>query len=116
MKTLSCAPRLQCEKCPWKKGVNPRTIPHGYSVERHKKLRTTIRSDTASLQDGPIMARHETTVGQEKPCVGYLAHQLGRGNNFGLRIRVITGSIDANVRVIGPQHQSLEDTLPDDLD
>lgn len=116
METLSCTPRLQCEKCPWKKGVNPRTIPHGYSPRRHRKLRATIREGTESIQDCPIMACHETTDGQEKPCVGYLVHQLGRGNNLGLRIRVIMGSIDANVRVIGPQHHSFEDTLPDDLD
>jgi hypothetical protein len=39
------------------------------------------------------------------------AHQL-RENNIGLRIKVATGRIDGNVRTVGPQHRTFEQTLP----
>ena len=55
---------------------------------------------------------HETTSGRELPCVGWLVHQLGPGNNLSLRIAAMTGHLDANVRTVGPQHERLEDTLP----
>jgi len=59
-----------------------------------------------------IMACHEFPKGQERPCVGWLANQLGPGNNIALRLAAHTGRIDANVRTVGPQHETFEDTLP----
>jgi hypothetical protein len=44
--------------------------------------------------------------------VGWLAHQLGPGNNIGLRLAVISGRIDVNFELIGEQHETFEDTLP----
>ncbi len=58
------------------------------------------------------MACHEAPVGKEVHCVGWLVNQLGPGNNLGLRLRVITGQVDANVEVDGEQHACFEDTLP----
>ena len=58
------------------------------------------------------MACHETTGGKELPCVGWLVHQLGPGNNIVLRLMAASGRIDANVKTVGPQHETLEDTLP----
>lgn len=60
------------------------------------------------------MACHETKVGGELPCVGWLVHQLGPGNNLGLRLAVISGRVDGNVKTVGPQHETFEDTLPND--
>lgn len=59
-----------------------------------------------------MLACHEFPPGKEKPCVGWLVHQLGPGNNLGLRLRVMAGSVDANVCTVGPQHGCFEDTLP----
>jgi uncharacterized protein (DUF2342 family) len=59
-----------------------------------------------------MMACHETPHGKERPCVGWLVHQLGPGNNIALRMRVAFGHIDGNVRTVGPQHENFEDTLP----
>jgi hypothetical protein len=56
------------------------------------------------------MACHET---HEEPCVGWLAHQLGPGNNLGLRLAVSRGQISADVVVDGDQHPNFESTLPD---
>jgi hypothetical protein len=109
-------PRKQCKKCPWKVGTNPNEIPNGYSVGKHCDLKRTIATaDSPVLADSlHVMACHETSVGQILPCVGWLVHQMGPGNNFALRLRVVTGQIDANVQTVGPQHERFEDTLPRD--
>ena len=55
---------------------------------------------------------HETQDADPLPCVGWLYHQLGVGQNLALRMMVITGEIDANVEIDGAQHERIEDTLP----
>jgi len=106
-------PRKQCAKCPWKRSTNPREIPDGYSAEKHAGLACTIAAP-GGLGDESLrmMACHETPVGAELPCVGWLVQQLGPGNNLGLRLRVLLGRVDANVETVGPQHRRLQDTLP----
>lgn len=110
-------PRRQCVACPWKVDTDPRTeIPGGYCETKHKNLKNTI-ADPGSLKGAfggeiRLMACHETTGLRELPCVGWLIHQLGPGNNIALRLLVMTGKIDANVETVGPQHERFEDTLP----
>ena len=60
------------------------------------------------------MACHESEPGDEKVCVGWLAHQLGPGNNIALRLAVSAGQVDADFELVGEQHERFEDTLPDD--
>ena len=108
--------RRQCAKCPWKTSTDPYDIPGGYTEERHRALGGTIRTGPASLVgDIHLMACHETSVGGEAPCVGWLANQLGPGNNLGLRWAVIQGQVDADVELDGPQHDTLEDTFPNTI-
>jgi hypothetical protein len=107
-------PRRQCAKCPWKTSTDPREIPNGYCEVKHRALKRSI-ADPSSLAlpaELRIFACHESDIGSELPCVGWLVHQLGPGNNLGLRMAVITGRIDANVRTVGEQHKRFEDTLP----
>lgn len=109
--------RKQCAKCPWKVGANPRDIPGTYSEEKHRDLRATIASrNSAHLDlhlDGlRMMACHETPVGKEKPCVGWLVNQLGVGHNLALRFAVMRGLVDADVEPLGEQYERFEDTLP----
>jgi hypothetical protein len=106
-------PRRQCSKCPWRTSTDPNEIPGGYSAKRHAKLSRTI-AEPGDIRASPlrIMACHETPVGRERPCVGWLEHQLGPGNNIGLRIAAMMGRVDTNVETVGPQHERLEDTLP----
>lgn len=107
------SPRKQCAKCPWKVGSNPHEIPNGYGEDKHRALSATIAEPGALRPDGlRIMACHDTPVGAELPCVGWMAHQLGPGNNIALRVSVAFGRIDGNVRTVGPQHERFEDTLP----
>lgn len=108
------APRRQCSKCPWKKSTDPNEIPNGYSEAKHRALADTIAKpgDVPRADTIRIFACHETPIGRELPCVGWLVNQLGPGNNIALRLRIFTGLIDANVRTDGPQHERFEDTLP----
>lgn len=118
MTTKNKKPRKQCRHCPWKRDANPREIPGGYCETKHKNLKDTI-AEPGSLaglasMEIRLMACHETTGGRELPCVGWLVYQLEDGNNIVLRIAVMQGLIDANVEIVGPQHEKFEDTLPKD--
>jgi len=107
-------PRKQCAKCPWKTSTNPHDIPNGYDQDKHRALSATIAAP-GEFRFGAVMAVmacHQTPVGKELPCVGWLVHQLGPGNNLALRLAVFGNLIDANVRTVGPQHERFEDTLP----
>lgn len=105
--------RKQCAKCPWKVTTNPNEIPNGYSVQLHQGLEVTIAGRKIN-PSGPIhiMACHESPVGEEIPCAGWLMNQLGPGNNIPLRLAVVTKCISADVELVGEQHERLEDTLP----
>lgn len=110
-------PRKQCKKCPWRKDVNPHEIPGGYCVAKHRGLSSTIAEPGAIRAPGDVlrmMACHESTGGREIPCVGWLANQLGPGNNIPLRLAVITGRVDADFKLVGEQHETLEETLPEE--
>ena len=110
---MSKKPRKQCAKCPWRKDVDPYDIPNGYCARKHAALDRTIAEPGApNFELAAMMACHEYPVGHEKPCVGWLAHQLGEGNNLALRLAVIHGKVDADIETIGPQHETFEDTLP----
>lgn len=104
----------QCKACPWKKSTVPdRDIPNGYCVQRHHALRATIAEPGALRQGTTLraMACHESPTGKERACVGWLAHQLGPGNNLLLRIQALDGRYGELV-LDGEQHASFEDTVP----
>jgi len=105
--------RKQCAKCPWRVDVDPNDIPNGYSRELHAGLACTI-AEPGAIRVGALrmMACHESKVGKEKPCVGWLANQLGPGNNIALRICALRDKSLANFRLVGEQHERFEDTLP----
>lgn len=102
----------QCKSCPWKVGCVPeRDIPNGYTREAHKRLKATIRSGIESLRGGlQIMACHHSKPGEEVPCAGWLANQLGVGNNLGLRLSVMHGRTPIP-ETEGPQHMTFAATL-----
>lgn len=108
-------PQKQCKKCPWRKDVDPNDIPGGYCVNKHKALEGTIakEGDLTALKTGVLrmMACHESAPGKERACVGWVAHQLGPGNNIAVRLKVLDGKI-APPRTVGEQHERFEDTLP----
>jgi hypothetical protein len=106
----------QCAKCPWRTDVNPHDIPNGYSVENHKNLDSTIATGLESLGNSSIhvMACHETNPEDETPCLGWLANQLGPGNNLGLRMAMRHCENIRDVELVGDQHETFEATIPED--
>lgn len=103
----------QCKKCPWKTSTNPHEIPDGYCEVKHRNLKTTI-AEPGSINLGAIhvMACHHSDGNDEMYCVGWLNHQLGVGNNIGLRIRMLNCENLKDLKVYGLQHQTFEATLP----
>jgi len=106
--------RKQCGKCPWRKDVNPHDIPNGYCVIKHANLRRTIaKPGEVNFPDTlRQMACHEFPEGKERVCVGWLANQMGRGNNIALRLAAFEGRVEVDVETVGEQHECFEDTLP----
>lgn len=111
--TWSLKRTRQCAKCPWRVGVDPHSIPNGYDAEKHRALTVTIATpaDLSSLQSNALhsMACHEA---HDTHCIGWLMNQLGRGNNLALRLRALSCDNLGQVKLIGPQHECFEDTLP----
>jgi hypothetical protein len=106
----------QCKACPWKKSTRPtRDIPGGYCATKHARLESTIAEEHnfSALVSGTLrlMACHESQTGADYPCVGWLVHQLGPGNNMALRFLARDGRF-RDLKTVGPQHETFEDTLP----
>lgn len=101
----------QCALCPWKRQTNPHQIPGGYSVRRHRALKSTIAVPGNIRGNGRAMACHESQPGEKMHCIGWLMHQLGPGNNIGLRMVMREYDL-SGVKLVGEQHTCFEDTLP----
>lgn len=109
--------KTQCKACPWKVSTVPTAdIPGGYCETKHAALDRTIAGKLPVEQQLVadtlrIMACHESTNQGEYPCVGWLVNQLGPGNNILLRLSARDGRF-SDLRTVGPQHPTFEDTLP----
>lgn len=57
-----------------------------------------------------MMACHYSAADAERPCAGWLSHQIGPGNNIGARLAVMTGRY-LPPKVSGKQYEQFEDTL-----
>jgi hypothetical protein len=105
---------LQCKACPWKKSVKPnRDIPNNYCAIKHANLKNTIAcpGDLGGIGSTVrSMACHESGVGAESPCIGWVYNQLGTGNNIALRMLARDGRY-AGLKIVGKQHETFEDTL-----
>lgn len=103
---------VQCAKCPWRKDVDPHEIPNGYSEDKHRALKNTISDGGIAgifSSNIHVMACHET---HDAHCIGWLVHQLGRGNNIALRLAMRHCENANQIKTIGEQHETFEDTLP----
>ena len=102
----------QCAACPWKVTTDPdKDIPGGYCKKQHAALKRTIAEEGVILAgSNRMMACHESETGNEYPCVGWVAQQLGPGNNIGLRMLARDGRFN-DMELDGEQHQTLEETL-----
>lgn len=98
---------LQCQKCPWKRAVDPNDIPGGYDPEKHRALACTDGGDSHIGAPLRMMACHESEVGDEYACVGWLRQQLGPGNNLGLRLQVMFDRDAVIGDTVGDQYDSV---------
>ena len=57
------------------------------------------------------MACHESPVGEESHCVGWLINQLGPGNNIPLRMDMMKCENVKDIQLVGEQHSSFSETL-----
>ena len=101
----------QCEKCPWRIDVDPHDIPDGYCETKHRGLEKTIANEASFFSNGTlrVMACHET---DEAHCIGWLMNQLGPGNNLSMRMRMSSCENSKDIKLVGEQHETFEDTLP----
>ncbi len=101
----------QCKSCPWRVACMPdRDIP-GYSLDLHKGLARTIASGLEfQLDELRCMSCHCSKTGEEFACAGWLHHQLGIGNNIGVRMAMMQGQLP-RPEIDGDQHESFEDTM-----
>lgn len=104
---------VQCAKCPWRATVNPHEIPNGYSPDKHRALANTIArpDDLTQLLAGRmrVMACHEEHAAH---CIGWLMNQVGPGNNIALRLSLRSCTNINEVKLLGAQHETFEETLP----
>ncbi len=104
----------QCKKCSWKMSTNPHDILDGYCENKHANLKETIAEEgvlpTSNIMK--VMACHHSDGRDEMYCVGWLNHQLGIGNNIGLRLKMLKCENVGEIKVYGEQHKKFEDTLP----
>ncbi len=101
----------QCEKCPWRTDVDPHDIPNSYCETKHANLKSTIANpDMPNFgEEIKAMACHEK---DDAHCIGWLMNQLGPGNNIGMRIRMSSCENSGELKLVGEQHETFEDTLP----
>lgn len=103
----------QCAKCPWKVSTDPFDIPDGYCELKHKNLSDTIAKEgVLNLGVLKVMACHHSDGNDQMYCIGWLNHQLGAGNNIGLRLSMRNCENIRDIKVYGEQHKKFEDTLP----
>jgi hypothetical protein len=109
----------QCKACPWKKTTIPnKDIPNNYCATKHANLKNTIArpGDIRNINGTVrVMACHESEVGEESPCIGWVYNQLGTGNNIALRMLALDGRFN-DIKVVGKQHETFEATLSNNCD
>lgn len=96
--------------------MDPHDIPNGYCETRHRDLAKTIAKpgDISNLGEPLVsMACHET---HDAHCIGWLNNQLGPGNNIALRLKVRNCENIGQMRLLGDQHETFADTLPEALE
>jgi hypothetical protein len=99
----------QCKTCPWRVDVVPsRDVPN-YDPGIYDRMRASLRTGIDSIRETTrmVMECHNGKKGANRACAGWLHHQIGVGNNLGVRMRVITGHLPVP-KVVGEQHEDLD--------
>lgn len=114
MKTFKLKRILQCRLCPWKKSIDPATIPNGFDYGAHKNLIDHRPSEGVFfVKEMHVMACHHSNDKDNMYCIGWLHNQLGEGNNIPLRIQMRNCENIGEIKVYGEQRENFEDVKPD---
>jgi hypothetical protein len=98
----------QCRNCPWRKDSNLSKIP-GYKRDKHAALKKTISDGSLNISTLNIMACHESTEEDSQHCIGWVANQVGGGNNIGLRIAMMRCDQAKDIETFGEQFKTFEE-------
>lgn len=99
----------QCKTCPWRVDVVPSRDVPDYDPGIYDRMRTSLRTGLESMSEKTrmVMECHNGKRGANRACAGWLHHQLGVGNNIGVRLSVHAGRLPIP-KVVGEQHEDLE--------
>lgn len=99
----------QCKTCPWRVAVDPARDVPDYDEGIYERMRATLRTGLDSMfeKSRVVMECHNGRPGADRACAGWLHHQLGIGNNIGVRMSIATGRLPMP-RVVGDQHEDLD--------
>lgn len=100
----------QCGNCPWKKSTKLEDIDckEGFDMDYYE----SVRDDYVACHD---FDRSHKNMGCHKfpndsqPCIGWLLHEAGPGNNIGIRLMLSCVDNANELETFGPQHKSIKD-------
>lgn len=100
----------QCLTCPWRVEATLDEIPD-YDADQHRDLGQTCNQEGLASLDSHLMACHYSKSADQRPCIGWLIHAVGDGNNIIARLylREITNTNE--IETFGDQHTSFAATL-----
>ncbi|WP_208450526.1 DUF6283 family protein [Burkholderia ambifaria] len=104
-----------CASCPWRVDQDGRNIPN-FDLPLAEALASTCPDarDMGPDFGAAMFACHQSTIGGEIPCAGWLA-QVGY-RHPGVRMAVLTGRICEDALTPGPGWPELHDNYSDVLD
>ena len=118
-KTWKLLRTTQCKKCPFKVSTNPHDIPDGYCEIKHQGMESTITDPEdpvgefyRTARELNVMACHHSTPTNTQHCVGWIANQIGPGNNIRLRLNLRSCENARKIKTVGEQHENFKNTLP----
>ena len=99
----------QCKTCPWRVAVKPSRDVPDYDPGIYERMQSTLRSGIDAMFERVrvVMECHNGKRGAKRACAGWLHHQIGIGNNLGVRLSVMTGRLPVP-KVSGPQHETFD--------
>lgn len=99
----------QCGSCPWRAAVVPARDVPDYAPGIYARMKASLRTgiESAGEETRIVMECHNGKRGANRACAGWMHHQLGVGNNIGVRLRVMAGHLPAP-KIDGAQHEDLD--------
>ncbi|MBS0426069.1 MAG: hypothetical protein JSR41_02135 [Proteobacteria bacterium] len=108
-------PHQPCPSCPWRMDQDAQDIPH-FSLALAERLAATCPDHRGRGPDfgAPMFACHQSKVGAEVHCAGWLA-SVGHAHPA-VRLGIVSGRLDAARLAPGPGWPALHDNYAQVLD